>query len=310
MRVGVPTVKLGDAGLSTNASHALHSMLGIVGDRSVAAWQLCEPAEADVLFVGGDMPAAALHTLPRAGQLLVAVIGAEAELPPASAFVLRHPFRVMQLLDLLDRVAAHLHANTGTPAPSAATPWASIDALRKATAQARAGEWLSARVGNDARIWLDADGVRTDADTLLRLGAAPLEIGAFAAAAEPPPAGSRHCTLADFCWHVGMHAPAMPPWLDGQRRYTLRRWPDLGRLGASETLLDLCADLIAHPRTPSELLQRPGLDAALAGRFLAAASLAGWLVEYEPIRQRSATAGAQLRAGWGRLLNQLRRRLA
>lgn len=299
-----PVVAIGDVGLSTDASHALHSMLQIIRGRSATAWELSAPSRANVLLVGHDALDSTLRTPDLATKLLIVVVDDRAA-PSHMPFVLRYPFRVMQLLDLLDDVAGHLQRHDTDDAP-----WATAHALRKASQQATARGWQVAQAGNDARIWLDADSVRTDERTLRQLCAEPLEIGPFVASEQAPPPESLRCSRADACWHVGLHAPdALPPWLDPETSYGLRRWPDLGRLGAPAPLLDLCADLAMRPHTPAELLQRTTYDTAPVHHFLAAASLAGYLAGQERDIHRSGNTGSAPLRGWARFITELRKHL-
>lgn len=282
-------------------------MLQIIQGRSIATWQLAAPADADVLLVGSTALESTRHAPELTGKLLIEVTDDRTSAPATTPFVLRYPFRVMQLLDLLDGIVGHLGKSTG----ESPTLWATANALRKASQQAEAGGWQVARASNGARVWLDTTSIRTDARNLEQLDAAALDIGSFTASAAPPPDAARFAR-ADFFWRTGLHGPdALAPWMDGDTHCELQHWPDFGRLGASEPLLDVCARLASHPRTPNELVAYSRSGTIHVHRFLAAASLAGWLSSgRQPHRRAAGASGIPLRNGWSRLLAQLRRRLA
>lgn len=298
--------KVGDVGLSRDASLALHSMLKIVHGRSVAHWQLSESAEADVVFVGGEAAVPAWHAADGRGKLLIEVTDGRSTSTTAP-FVLRHPFRVMQLLTLLDRVAEHLAA----AAPQVADgPWATALAFHDASLCESGVGWRMARTGCGERLWLDEALVRASGQTLREAREGLLRLSAFGPADRPPPEDTITGAKAELGWHLGWHAPAgLPPWLDPECSYGLRRWPDFGRLGATESTLEICAELSVRPQTPAGLGRATGRTAADVSHVLTAASLAGWLVEPArggvPVR----LPASPLRSGWSRLVSQLRKRL-
>jgi hypothetical protein len=180
--------------------------------------------------------------------------------------------------------------------------------LLEATAQPSPG-WRVAGTGDGGQLWLDNEYVMAGASTLQRLRDEPMDISAFASSPIPPPSDAARCAVTDLGWHLGWHGTGqMPPWLDERESYRLRRWPDFGRLGVQPMMLELCAQAAAHPVTHAELVQRSGCSPAQAYRFLAAASLAGWLVAQ---RQAQPRAPSTVRSsGWARLVEQLRRHLA
>lgn len=298
--------KVSDVGLPADASHALHSMLKILDGRSAASWQLSRSMDADVLFIGADAGSRALDVAQTTGKIMVKVTEG-LPMPEASAFTLRRPFRVIQLLDLLDSIAEHLRKHPVTK-PIGHTSWAPALSLLEATAQASPG-WRVASTGDGGQLWLDNEHVVTTAQTMQRLKEEPMDISAFVPSLTLPPSDATRCAVADLGWYLGWHGTGqMPPWLAEEERYQLRRWPDFGRLGAQPMMLELCAEAAAHPSTHAELVQRTGCSAMQAYRFLAAASLAGWLVAQRQAHPRAQRAVRP--SGWARLVTQLRKHLA
>lgn len=305
-------LKVGDRGLATHVSHVLHSMLTVVQSRSSAFWELSAPQEADVVFVGQT------ETLSSSSSNQVVIVVSDGQAGQArsvAAFVLHYPFRVMQLLTLLDSIADHLQARI-TPDPTLPVPagWVPAVAFRAATRTPPGTDFqVAARTGNGDHLWLDAHGAWMRMVTLLHLRSGPLDVGPFAPAPAPRPMDAVHCPLPDLGWHLGRHGPgSLAPWLATDTAYGLQRWPDLGRLGTPDPWLDLCAHLATQPCTPAQLGARSGQSPDTVHRFLAAASLAGCLtgstrdVAWSP----SAAPVVAVVPGWRRFLVQLRQRFA
>lgn len=304
------TLRICDVGLSSDASHAFHSMLGIVNGRSNAAWSLSAIGEADVLLAeaGGDPDVIDRWT--RTGKPVVMVTGDQRHWPSAS-FVLRHPFRVMQLLTMLDSVAEHV----GTPAANCATgspSWPSGESLRRLMTQSVAHDWHVAQCGDGARLWVSEGVAFGSPSTLRRLREGNLPLGEFVQATDRPADGCERLPLKDAAWHIGLQGPAgLASWLPGNCAFRLRRWPDFGRLGVDIRMIELSAHCATRAFTPASLVDRTGLELDVVQRFLAAASLAGLLAQAPRSDDThvSSSRVAVAETGWTRLLGGLRRRL-
>ena len=90
-------------------------MLKIVEGRSVAAWQPSDTEQADVLIAHISADPAVLNAWGRTGKPMVMVVDTHEAWPSSAQFVLRYPFRIMQLLTLLDDLAGHLGATQSIP---------------------------------------------------------------------------------------------------------------------------------------------------------------------------------------------------
>lgn len=297
-------LKICDIGLSDDASHAFHSMLKIVDGRANAVWQLADIDHADVLIAHVSSDAAALHQWNRSGKPVIAVVDDRDTWPP-SPFVLRHPFRVMQLLAMLDRIAEHVRAPRGTACANG-SPWAAAESLRALGTQA--GVWHVTHDEHGRPLWIGEGRAHAAAQTLSRLRSGPLRLDLFMPAPDRPPDDAEHLALGDAAWFVGLHGPdGLPPWLAAQTPYRLRRWPDLGRLGAEAPLVELVARTAARAHTAGALAEIPGQTPGRVHRFLAAASLCGLLVAAP---QASASAAqVETTNGWSRFVGSLRRQL-
>ena len=302
-------LRICDVGLAPDTSHAFHSMLNVVSGRSRAVWSLAEAATADVMIASCDGDPASLAAWRASGKPLVLVIDDRSSWPPAP-FVLRHPFRVMQLLSILDDVAEQFQAR-----PSAAmrdrAAWAAAESLRQCMPHATGADWQVARASDGRQVWIGRGHAHADADALAGLRECDMRVGAFESTGIPPPASAKAFALCDLAWFIGLGGDGdLAPWLARDSAYRLRRWPDFGRLGAGKGLLELCAHATTHAWAPAPLARATGQPLVDVHRFLNAASLAGLLASAQasvagPPTPRPAAASG----GWHRLLGGLRRRL-
>lgn len=302
------TLKICDVGLRPDTSHAFHSMLKIVAGRSKAIWQLADVEHADVLFASSEGDGTTFAAWGATGKPVVLVIDDRGSWPPAP-FVLRHPFRVMQLLSVLDDVAELLAASPGRGRGDPSR-WSGAESLRALMPQSGNAAWNVARTPIGEEVWLGHGLVRAAARTLARLRAGDLELAAFHPTATSPPADALAIAACDFAWYVGLSGPArLAPWLAVDAAYRLRRWPDFGRLGASTGMLELCAMSTVRAWTPAALIEASGQPPADVHRFLGASSLAGLLVANGSEQVPVSHARGRVQSGWDRFLGGLRRHL-
>ena len=295
-------LRISDVGLSQDASHAFHSMLGIVQGRAAAEWQLSDPAQADVVLAPTQH---GVDAIAKAGKAVVFVVE-ERNAWLDAPFVLRHPFRVMQLLSILDAVSTHLQpANASAPAGS----WSGAHALRQLLTRGNTSQWHVADGAHGERLWIGSGLAAATPATLAALRAGGFKPGAFVPTAAGPHDACETMPRQDAAWYVGLSASTeLAPWLSATTSYRLRRWPDFGRIEATPAMLRLSAAAATAANTPPALAASAQLSMAQTHRFLNAASLAGLLV----VAPHSATASRSAPAApgsWTRLFGGLRRRL-
>lgn len=295
------TLRISDVGLSHDASRAFHSMLGIVQGRAAASWQLSDPAHADVLLAPTQH-----DTRPAPGnrQAIVYVVE-ERNAWLDAPFVLRHPFRVMQLLSILDAISTHLRPANAEQVGAA---WSGAQSLRQLLAQCGASQWHVAEGTGGERLWVSAHNAAAAPATLVALKAGRFKPAGFVPSATAPDGGCEAIPRQDAAWYVGHHAAnGLAPWLSEHTAYRLRRWPDFGRIEATAAALRLSAASATAATTPAALAASTGLPAVEVHRFVNAASLAGLLV---PAPHSHGALGVHNPPdGWTRLFGGLRRRL-
>lgn len=294
------TLHVCDVGFSPDASHALHSMLKILEGRAASSWQPASIDTADVLIARSGSHADLVARWRERGRPIVVVTDEPCD-APGTPFVLRHPLRVMPLLSVLDAITEHLRAR---PARASGTKpgWAAAESLRAVAG----GAWCIAQTsGGD--VWIGDGRAYAEASTFERLRAGSLRVDRFVTTPTPAPAALARLPLQEFGWFLGLHGPGdLAPWLSRETHYTLRRWPDFGRLGISAHAIELSTLAAAQARTPAALAGLSGCDADTVHRFLTAASLAGLLIAREPVPTLPVAAP---RSGWMRLVGDLRRHL-
>lgn len=302
------TLKICDVGLQPDTSHAFHSMLKIVAGRSKAAWQLADIHGADVLFASSGGDGGAFAAWGTTGKPVVLVIDDRGSWPPAP-FVLRHPFRVMQLLSVLDDVAELLAASPAKERGDRGR-WSGAESLRALMPQSGKADWHVARSPLGQEVWLGRGRAHASASTIARVREGDFELGGFHPTGTAPPIDAISISACDLAWYVGLGGPMqLAPWLAPDAAYRLRRWPDFGRLGASAELMELCAMSTVRAWTPPALVEASGQEAGGVHRFLAAASLAGLLAANAGESADGSLAHVRIQSGWTRFLGGLRRHL-
>jgi hypothetical protein len=305
----VQVQRICDIGLSADASRAFHSMLKVVDGRSSASWQPSDFDHADVLLAHAGSDPAQLVAWVKTGKPVVMVVDERSSRPP-SPFVLQYPFRVMQLLSMLDDVVEHMGHST-VRAVDADSVWGAAESLRLLMSHAGARNWHMAQGDGGATIWVGDGQARATPGTITRLRTWRLAVGSFHTTSEAPPANVQPFALCDAAWFVGMNGPhELAPWLLPDAAYRLRRWPDFGRLGATHNVIELSALLAVCAHTPASLAEASELASAEVNRFLTAASLACLLTSAPRAEAPSAALeSAAPKSGWMRFVGDLRRRL-
>lgn len=311
-------------GLNKDAEKAFQSMLAIVAPRAHAHWTIAPPESADVLMASPLADPVIVENWTRSEKPLIEVRGM-GPLRSMSAFFLQHPFRVMQLLTLLDDVARALDSTSAQASAGTLTPVADAAAVGGEWAFAQSlREWMRRPVHDELFHAVAAIGtvhVRSDAcayrasdevigalrEGSLRLGALEPVVPGNDASSD---AASEWRPALELIWWTGWwSAPRLAPWVEADRMYRLRRWPDFGRVPGAQGALSLCALLARSPCTRDRLAATSGRSMSDINRFFNASTLTGLLVPHmEPVQPVLSPAPA--RSGrWDSLLRGLRERL-
>jgi hypothetical protein len=312
------TRRIAVVGLNDDAAHAFQSMLKIVDGRSRAAWSVSTPDDADVLMAGIDAKEAVVERWARTEKPLIAVHeGMEGR--PMTPFTLCHPFRVMQLLGVLDEVERSLESLPpvqGVPplqAKTATSPWAFAESLRWLSRRSAGGHrYAAASIDGTVFVQDDLSAYHIDPDSLDRLRHGKLRLPPLQMDSSAVPVGFLRRPVFELAWFVGMHESAsLAPWLDANAAYRLRRWPDFGMVRGTREHLALAALLAREAQQREHLANVTNQPLAGVDRFLNACSIAGLLNSSVGNTATKSAGGAATMAPtrFGGLISSLRRRL-
>lgn len=298
-------------GLKDDAAHAFHSMLKIVDGRALSTWSLSAPDDADVLMAGVDANEPVIERWARTEKPLIAVHhGNEAR--PMTPFTLQHPFRVMQLLGVLDEVERTLEtapSTTSARVTPTQTAWAFCESLRLLSRRSACGQRYSA-VGPDAMVFVqdDMSAYYISLQALHRLRRGVLRLPALQIDTENLPNDFARRPVFELAWFSGLHEGAgLAPWLEPHAAFHLRRWPDFGMLRATRQDLTLAAMLSQGSYTREALVQSTQRPLSDIDRFISACATAGILASNAHGTGSSALPSAPTR--FGGLIRSLRRHL-
>ncbi|GMV30764.1 MAG: hypothetical protein AMXMBFR59_28890 [Rhodanobacteraceae bacterium] len=253
-------------------------MIRILDGRGGLSWVLAAPDAAEVLITGTCGDDSVARQWARTDKPVIAVYEGSAA-RPMTPYVLHHPFRVMQLLGVLDEVDQALGSATAEVPRTRTVGGGFAESLRLLARSSAAGKLHVAGEG-DARVFVhdDLTTYQASAETALRLTREALPLPALRPASETPPSGFVCRPGAELAWFTGWHADtALAPLADGHATYRLRRWPDFGLLRGTREQLALAALLTRASHGRMRLIELSQQPAGSVDRFLNACALAGVL---------------------------------
>lgn len=287
------TRRIAVVGLAEDASQAFRSMLRILDGRGGLSWALSTPDAAEVLITGAHSGAGGAQHWAATDKPVIAVYeGAAAR--PLTPYTLHHPFRVMQLLGVLDEVDQALgEASTEAPRTRGGGFAESLRRLARGSAQ---GLLHRAEAGED-QVWVrdDLAVYYAAAATVQRLARQALPLPALVPTSQAVPDGLLGRPVFELAWYAGWHGgDTLAPWVDARAVHRLRRWPDFGLVRGSRAQLALAALLTHAGHTRARLVELSQQAPLQVDRFLNASALAGLLAS-------SAEGSAAAPAGAARL---------
>jgi hypothetical protein len=278
--------KIAVVGLGDDATHAFQSMLKILDGHAIAAWELSTPERAEVLMAGAHSREPAIEHWARTDKPLIAVYEG-GTVRPVGPYTLCHPFRVMQLLGVLDDVERTLVESPRTSTATATTAtveqlhrgWAFAESLRRLTRNTATGRLYAAAGACGALFVLDDMSAYFASTELLgQMLMQHVELPSLEPAQERVPEGYLRRPVLELAWFAGLNGPAgLAPWLDRRASHRLRRWPDFGLVRGTRAQLALSAALSKNAWTVDHLAHAVQQPPAQVERFLNACSMAGLL---------------------------------
>ena len=291
------TRKLGFIGIENNTVSACLSMLKIIAGKSATEWVHSDAAEADVLILASQC-----HPLspedPLASKASI-IIYPSHQAKPTHPHTLPHPFRVMQLCDVLDAVnsAASLSqieaSQTETSQTAAAPPANQEHAFCLSLHQLFSGNHNASTYYQShtpkGTLLVKPGNCRYYAPATLHqaLSTAPLPLTPLQPSDQVASEDMVARPLFDLAWFAcSLNSAALMPWLDSDTPLKLIRWPSSRTLNRAPRLLSLCALMIKQPLSYHQLKAVASCSEKSLIHFINSCEISGLLEKTEDSSHR------------------------
>lgn len=264
------------------AAHAVQlfdSVLWVFKGTTRSNWVTTPAVSAEIIVVHHSEPAGNLERWRDQGKHIV-VLSTDEKRHPAGPRTLVYPFPAVQVLSMLERVEAELDSGStsqmhavspsvvGTSlskqraARPGTDPWSFVEALRTLRTVNNANLWLVCKSADGPFLWLQGDVSRyiCDSATAAAIRAGTLDLSGFTLQKGAAPPGNVPSRPGEeLFWFATHHASnALAPWLNDKIPYRLLRWPDFGRVRATDATertvqIRIVAALEVAPATLSRL---------------------------------------------------------
>lgn len=232
----------------------------------------------------------------------------------AGDLTLAWPFRVMQLLDLLNEAAGRLGssslplAETRPSVPRPADTGRGLRWLREAFLAGTDQTWYRMVMPGGTLRLCPARRMYWASSTVLdRLRAHGLSDATFHPMASPDQdVGEPGRRFEELLWWAGRRAPVPPE--DTTVLHRLLRWPDIGYLRETRADIPSCAHLAVGPLSAAGLAARTGRSQEEEAQFLHACGLLGYL-QADASTPSVGPVAPTLPRGWRGVVARLRAHL-
>lgn len=239
-----PQPAAASADLASHAIQLFDSVLWFSKGSTRCDWTTSPPEQAEVVVAHHAEPAQNLERWQRDGKLIV-VISTDPAAAAGHPHRLQYPFPAPQVLSLLEQLdtalggAASSDITQSVPALSdpSADAWSFVETLRMLRSAGNPELWLAGRAKDGdkgVKIWVRGDGACYACDDVAAIRSGSLALQEVVLQKAGPP-GARQVMRsgAELTWFAAYHASNVTaPWLKASARYSLKRWPDFGRMRA------------------------------------------------------------------------------
>ncbi|MCK0152174.1 hypothetical protein MWU49_00520 [Alcanivorax sp. S6407] len=277
-------------GLEADTTSACLSMLKIMNGRSSVEWMQAAPEEADVLMLANDDG----NRQWQDGNKPCIVIYHNNESKPAAPYTLSHPFRVMQLISVLEDVSRTLTESSSTVDTKANTP-APQPASRAATATSGQTDFseslYQAVTSQDKQALYQSESPQGTLYVSPSAGAyfiqEPLynevrhktaSLSALKPANETDLSAYIRRPIAELAWMTAQLASSLPSWLPKDGSFRLKRWPNVRSAKSDRAYLSMSALMTKQPCRREQLAAHAGCAQQQVDRFLSACAMSNLLV--------------------------------
>jgi hypothetical protein len=257
---------------AAQAMSMLGSMFWAFKESGRSQWTVVPPESAEVIVVPHTVDRERLAEWRRSGKLIVFValaVDADIGAEMLAAHVLVHPFRVSEVLGLLERLEQQLNPSSEarTAAPQSrnggardesANPWAFVETFLAVHEVQNAEAWLVGRDGSTTLLWLKGDGSCYAAEPsivhAIRRGAIDLSCLPLRQGSKPHDDGPTLRAGIELGWFAGYHASEnLAPWLSPDARFRLARHADYDLIRPSHSQIRICEILAETASDVAEL---------------------------------------------------------
>jgi hypothetical protein len=276
-----------------------------------ASWSVVvSPETADVIVVHDADTDPRIDAWRAAGKRIIRFATAK----PTSA-PLVYPFRAARVLEVLEGVEAESDGS-GTEPGASLDPWQFVETLRTLRGTQNSKDWLVARSGETATLWLRADGAlyMAEAATVQAIRGGTLNFARLALEKDTlPGTGPKPSAGAELLWFAAYHAAdTLAPWLNATTRYRVSRWPNFGSIRPLGSQMQVAAALVSMAARPEEISARARVSSRKAIRTLNALAALDVIVAAHaeaPAERQPTPPPVQPRGGFGSFLRNVRKHL-
>lgn len=282
--------KLAFIGLETDTTSACLSMLKIMNGRSSVEWMQTDPDEADVLMLANDDSNRQWQNSSKP----CIVIYHNNETKPAARYTLSHPFRVMQLISVLEDVSRTLGESLNISAKPQSSP-AAESTQQTAPASAHQTDFseslYQAVTGVDNQTLYQSQSPNGSLFVSPSAGAyfiqEPLfndirqktaRLSALKPAKDSDLSAYIRRPLAELAWMTAQLANTLPAWLPKDGSFRLKRWPNVRSAKSDRAYLSMSALMTKQPCRREQLAAHAGCAQQQVDRFLSACAMSNLLV--------------------------------
>ncbi|MCH8543726.1 MAG: hypothetical protein LAT61_09160 [Alcanivorax sp.] len=239
-------------------------MLKIIASKSGIEWVHSDAAEADVLMIASQCyPIAPQGPLASKASI---VIYPSHQAKPAHPYTLSHPFRVMQLCDVLeavdspaplsqDEASQSEAAQTDTAPPASQDDDFCLSLYRLLSGDSDTSTYYQSHTP-EGSLLVKPGSFRYYAPATLHqaLNTAPLPLTPLQPCDDIASEDMAARPLFDLAWLASkQYSAALMPWLSSDAPLKLTRWPSSRALNRAPRLLSLCALMIKQPLSYDQL---------------------------------------------------------
>lgn len=280
--------KLAFIGLEADTTSACLSMLKIMNGRSSVEWMQADPDEADVLMLANDGDTSQW----RDSNKPCIVIYHNNETKPAAPYTLSHPFRVMQLISVLDDISRTLGDDSGTDstrspasrsqsrphgAPSTQTDFS--ESLFQAVTSKKARTLYQSESPQGSLFVSPAAGAYFIQEPLFNeVRQKTASLSALKPANDTDLSAYIRRPIAELAWMTAQLASTLPEWLPKDGSFRLKRWPNVRSAKSDRAYLSMSALMTKQPCRREQLAAHAGCAQQQVDRFLSACAMSNLLV--------------------------------